>query len=40
MLFIHSGSLIEEGSAREILDKYGHETLEEVFITIARDKGQ
>lgn len=40
MLFIHSGTLIEEGSAEAILAKYGHDTLDEVFITIARDRGQ
>lgn len=40
MLFIHNGNLVEEGSAETILEKYGHESLEEVFITIARNRSQ
>ncbi|PWT94280.1 MAG: ABC transporter ATP-binding protein [Candidatus Melainabacteria bacterium] len=37
ILFMQHGKIIAEGSADEILQKYGSETLEEVFITIARN---
>ncbi|HEY9867736.1 MAG TPA: ABC transporter ATP-binding protein [Candidatus Obscuribacterales bacterium] len=36
ILFMQHGSIIAEGTAGEILDRYGSKTLEEVFITIAR----
>ncbi|HEY9787785.1 MAG TPA: ABC transporter ATP-binding protein [Candidatus Obscuribacterales bacterium] len=36
ILFMQHGSIIAEGTAREILEKYSSNTLEEVFITIAR----
>jgi ABC-2 type transport system ATP-binding protein len=36
ILFMQYGSIIAEGTAAEILARYGSKTLEEVFITIAR----
>jgi ABC-2 type transport system ATP-binding protein len=36
ILFMQRGSIIAEGAASEILEKYGSATLEEAFITIAR----
>lgn len=36
VLFLHKGKIIAQGSPQEILEKVGKETLEEVFIAIAR----
>jgi ABC-2 type transport system ATP-binding protein len=37
ILFMQHGKIIAEGAAAEIMEKYGSQTLEEVFITIARE---
>lgn len=37
VLFMHKGRIIAEGTSQAILDQYGEESLEEVFIAIARD---
>ena len=37
ILFMQHGKIIAEGSHEEILEKYGSQTLEEVFIAIARN---
>ena len=36
VLFLHKGKIIAQGTPQEILDQVGKETLEEVFIAIAR----
>jgi len=38
VLFLHKGKIIAEGTSADILTQFGEETLEEVFIAIARDK--
>lgn len=38
ILFMQTGSIIAQGTAAEIMAKYGSQSLEEVFITIARQK--
>ncbi len=36
ILFMHRGSVIAEGRADQLMDRFGGKSLEEVFITIAR----
>ena len=38
VLFLHQGKIIAEGSSEAILSHFGQETLEEVFIAIARNQ--
>lgn len=38
VLFLHKGKVIAEGSPSELVAELGEESLEEVFIAIARDK--
>lgn len=38
VLFLHKGKIIAEGTSAEILAQFDQETLEEVFIHIARDQ--
>lgn len=38
VLFLHQGKIIAEGSSEAILAHFGQETLEEVFIAIARNQ--
>lgn len=36
VIFIHHGKLKDDGTPRELIKKYGHKDLNEVFLTIAR----
>ncbi len=38
IVFMRAGEVVEEGSAKEILLRYGSESLEDVFIAIARSQ--
>lgn len=40
ILFMQTGSIIAQGTASEIMNQYGSQSLEEVFITIARQKAK
>lgn len=37
VIFINKGRLIDDGTPQELVQKYGHEDLNDVFLTIARD---
>jgi ABC-2 type transport system ATP-binding protein len=38
VLMLKRGQIVDRGSPRELLDRYGREDLEEVFLDIARDR--
>jgi ABC-2 type transport system ATP-binding protein len=38
VLMMKAGKLVDRGSAKELLKKYGRRNLEEVFLDIARDR--
>ncbi len=40
VLMMRKGRIVDRGSPRELLDRYGREDLEEVFLDIARDRRQ
>ena len=40
IIFIHHGKIKDEGTPRELIKKYGHKDLNEVFLTIARGKDE
>lgn len=39
IIFLQRGTIVAEGTAQEIVRKYGQADLEEVFLTIARERG-
>lgn len=38
VIFINKGKIREEGTAKELVEKFGHKDLNDVFITIAREE--
>jgi len=36
IIFMHSGGIVAEGSSDQVMDRFGSKSLEDVFITIAR----
>jgi len=36
---LKTGRIVDRGSPQELLDRYGQEDLEEVFLDIARNRG-
>lgn len=40
VLVLSRGRLVDQGSPRDLLGRYGRDTLEEVFLDIARDRGR
>lgn len=36
IIFIHQGKIVDDGSPKQLIEKYGHKDLNEVFLTIAR----
>lgn len=40
VLLLRQGKLVEKGSPRELLSKYDHKTLEEVFLQVSKQGGQ
>lgn len=39
VLLMQTGRIVERGSPQELIDRYGRETMEEVFLDIARGRG-
>jgi ABC-2 type transport system ATP-binding protein len=37
---LKKGRIVDRGSPQELLDRYGREDMEEVFLDIARDRGR
>ena len=40
VLMLKKGRIVDRGSPQELLDRYGREDMEEVFLDIARDRGR
>ncbi|MEO8558459.1 MAG: ABC transporter ATP-binding protein [Rhodospirillales bacterium] len=40
VLLMRTGRIVERGSPQELIDKYGRDTMEEVFLDIARNRGR
>ena len=40
VLLLSQGKLVEKGSPRELLSKYDHQTLEEVFLQVSKQGGE
>ena len=40
VLLMQTGSIVERGSPQSLIDKYGRDTMEEVFLDIARGRGR
>ena len=40
VLLLRQGKLVEKGSPRELLSKYDHQTLEEVFLQVSKQGGE
>jgi ABC-2 type transport system ATP-binding protein len=38
VLMLKQGRIMDQGSPRELLDRYGREDMEEVFLDIARNR--
>ena len=38
IIFIHKGKITDEGTPKELIEKYGRKDLNEVFLAIARDE--
>ena len=38
VLMLKQGRIVDRGSPQELLDRYGREDMEEVFLDIARDR--
>ena len=39
ILFLNKGRIIAEGTPKELIDLFGKENLEEVFLKVAREEG-
>ena len=37
VIFINKGKIIDDGSPKELVKKYGHKDLNDVFLDIAKD---
>lgn len=40
IIFLQRGRIVTEGTAQEIIDRFGKADLEEVFLKFAREPGQ
>jgi ABC-2 type transport system ATP-binding protein len=40
VLLMQTGRIVERGSPQSLIDKYGRDTMEEVFLDIARNRGR
>jgi ABC-2 type transport system ATP-binding protein len=38
VLMMKNGKIVDTGSPQDLLDRYGRDTLEDVFLDIARDR--
>ena len=40
VLMMRDGRIVDQGTPRELLDRYGRRTMEEVFLDIARSRSK